>query len=136
MYQLIVSHIIRPGYAPHWPEFQLWVDIGKRLSQAAMDKRTAADRDADVSQVINSTLHQLGLAPGSWVRFKPSEFGSDWYETATPEYIRGLYRNAATPVEFDWDGVDGEGGRRYSPEDDDPSVIHPVFRYSTPPPTF
>ncbi|KAI0284725.1 hypothetical protein BC826DRAFT_1109602 [Russula brevipes] len=81
-----------------------------RLSNAAIAKRTAAARDADIERVIDSTLYQLGLAPGSWVHFKAGDRDSSWNDTATPGYIRGLYRNAATPVKFDWDGVYGEEG--------------------------
>lgn len=135
--------VVSTGYSCQWSEFEKFTELCNRIAKVVDAKRAALSPKMQQGGEIDFVRMRNGFdfaAGSTWVAMKGEHSQEAWKDTADPEYLRGLYRDAAPPNNFGWNDV-GAGSSGVQPVTNalDYSLSYPPARtldYCTIPNTY
>ena len=139
-----LRNVVFAGYSCQWPEFNNFLGLCQRIAKVIDGKRASRPQKMEKNEEVDfgGMGNGLEFALGeNWVAMKAEHWQEAWKDTADPEYLRGMYKNAAGPSNFNWDDAGAGGSGVQSEETDalDYSLSYPQARtldYCTIPDTY
>lgn len=114
--------VIAVGFSCQWPEFNKFMELCQRIAKV-IDAKSATLPPK--MQIKHEEIGFMGMGNGlefavgsDWVAMSGEHWQEAWKDTADPEYLRRMYRNAAPPSNISWNDV-GAGGSEVQSEETD-----------------